>query len=90
MPVYMTAFYGSTSHISRAAFFIRPKNYHIGDLNLFYLNIRENAALRVAAYRKKNGPVELQDLTKYTPGIEHGLKTSVRRRLYKWFNGGSR
>ncbi len=35
------------------SFFYKAKNYHVGDLNLYYLNIRENAALRVAAYRKK-------------------------------------
>jgi hypothetical protein len=29
----------------------RRKNYHIGDINLFYLNIRENLGLRVAQYR---------------------------------------
>ncbi len=32
--------------------FYAAKNYHVGDLNLFYLNIRENAALRVAAYKR--------------------------------------
>lgn len=29
------------------------KNYHIGDINLFYMNIRENVATRIAAYWKK-------------------------------------
>ena len=29
------------------------KNYHIGDINLFYINIRENVATRIAAFRKK-------------------------------------
>ncbi|MEM9928667.1 MAG: DUF3089 domain-containing protein [Bacteroidota bacterium] len=29
------------------------KNYHIGDYNLFWLNIRQNAATRVAAYLKQ-------------------------------------
>jgi len=33
--------------------FYKAKNYHVGDLNLYYINIRENAALRVAAFRKK-------------------------------------
>ncbi len=32
--------------------FIR-KNYHIGDLNLYYLNVRENAQARSAAFLKK-------------------------------------
>lgn len=31
--------------------FLRAKNYHIADINLFYLNIRENAAARVAAFK---------------------------------------
>lgn len=30
------------------------KNYHIGDINLFYMNIRENVKQRVAAFRKNN------------------------------------
>jgi hypothetical protein len=29
------------------------KNYHIGDINLFYMNIRENVAARINAYWKK-------------------------------------
>ena len=35
--------------------FFTSKNYHIADLNLFYLNIRENVKQRVAAYKKRNG-----------------------------------
>lgn len=31
--------------------FLRSKNYHIADMNLFYLNIRENVKQRVGAYR---------------------------------------
>ncbi|WP_290798076.1 DUF3089 domain-containing protein [Flavihumibacter sp. UBA7668] len=31
----------------------KSKNYHIGDINLFYLNIRENLAARVRAFREK-------------------------------------
>lgn len=31
---------------------IRTKNYHAGDLNLYYLNIRENVALRTEAFLK--------------------------------------
>ena len=30
--------------------FFRRKNYHVGDLNLYYFNVRENAALRAAAF----------------------------------------
>ena len=32
--------------------FFRTKNYHVGDYNLFWVNIRENAADRVAAFVK--------------------------------------
>ena len=34
--------------------FIRTQNLHIGDINLYYLNIRENARLRVSEYRKSS------------------------------------
>ncbi|MES2371936.1 MAG: DUF3089 domain-containing protein [Bacteroidota bacterium] len=33
--------------------FYTAKNYHIADMNLFYLNIRENVKLRVVSYKKK-------------------------------------
>ena len=33
--------------------FFRRKNYHVGDLNLYYFNVRENAQLRAAAFAKK-------------------------------------
>lgn len=32
--------------------FYRSKNYHIGDINLFYVNIRENLRTRVSAFWK--------------------------------------
>ena len=35
-------------------FLIRRKNLHIGDINLFWMNIRENTALRVKSYLKSN------------------------------------
>jgi len=35
------------------SFFFMTKNYHIGDINLFYMNIRENVHARINAYRKK-------------------------------------
>lgn len=35
------------------SFFVRMKNYHIADINFFYVNIRENVRQRVAAYKKK-------------------------------------
>jgi hypothetical protein len=36
------------------SFFYMTKNYHIGDINLFYMNIRENVHSRIAAYKKKD------------------------------------
>ncbi len=36
------------------SFFFTTKNYHIGDINLFYMNIRENVHARVAAYKAKS------------------------------------
>jgi hypothetical protein len=39
-------------HIS-GAFLIRMKNFHVGDINLFYQNIRHNLRQRVAAYKAK-------------------------------------
>jgi hypothetical protein len=32
--------------------FLRKKNYHIGDINIFYLNIRENVKRRIGMYWK--------------------------------------
>lgn len=37
------------------SFLIRNNNLHIGDINLFYMNIRENVQLRVSQYKKVNG-----------------------------------
>lgn len=34
-----------------ASFLVRRRNLHIGDINLFYLNIRENLRTRVRAFR---------------------------------------
>jgi hypothetical protein len=34
-------------------FLITNKNYHIGDINLFYTNIRQNVKTRIEAYQKK-------------------------------------
>lgn len=33
--------------------FLTTKNYHVADMNFFYMSIRENARLRVEAFRKK-------------------------------------
>jgi hypothetical protein len=35
-------------------FLYTQKNYHIGDINLFYMNIRENTTARIGAFLKKN------------------------------------
>lgn len=40
-------------------FFIR-RNYHVGDINLFWKDIRDNAAQRVEAYRKKRSALRDQ------------------------------
>jgi ABC-type phosphate transport system ATPase subunit len=32
--------------------FFTQKNYHIGDINLFYMNIRENVATRIRLFWK--------------------------------------
>jgi len=34
--------------------FIKNKNYHIGDINLFYINIRENVKTRIKAFKENN------------------------------------
>jgi hypothetical protein len=36
--------------------FITNPNYHIGDINLFYMNIRENVAARIKSYLKDHKP----------------------------------
>jgi hypothetical protein len=33
--------------------FLKQKNYHIGDINLFYMNLRQNVKTRIAAYWKR-------------------------------------
>lgn len=35
------------------SFFFRRKNYHIGDLNLYYMNVRENARVRAEAFLRR-------------------------------------
>ena len=35
------------------SFFLRMRNYHIADINFFYVNIRENVRQRVSSYKKK-------------------------------------
>ncbi|MEK0440297.1 MAG: hypothetical protein RLZZ504_1213 [Bacteroidota bacterium] len=38
----------------RGSWLWTDKNYHMGDINLFYFDIRENAALRVRSFLKQN------------------------------------
>lgn len=35
------------------SFLLQTKNYHIGDINLFYMNIRENLNTRIEAFKKR-------------------------------------
>lgn len=37
----------------KGSFFYRTKVYHIGDINLFYLNVRDNVRTRISAYWKR-------------------------------------
>lgn len=37
----------------KGSFLFRRKNYHIGDLNLFYMNVRKNVQTRTEAYLKR-------------------------------------
>lgn len=37
----------------KGSFLMQRKNYHIGDLNLYYMNVRENAQLRTKAYLRR-------------------------------------
>ena len=37
----------------RGSVFYRSKNYHIGDINLFYLNIRSNIQTRIRLFWKR-------------------------------------
>jgi len=34
------------------SFLYMKKNYHVGDFNLFYVNVRENVKLRVEAFER--------------------------------------
>lgn len=36
------------------SFLFFTKNYHVGDINLYYLNIRENVEQRIRSYQNKN------------------------------------
>ena len=51
--VYHNILWSSKPNIFGKIFFTK-KNYHVGDINLFYMNIRENVATRIASFRKKS------------------------------------
>ncbi|HEX9514407.1 MAG TPA: DUF3089 domain-containing protein [Puia sp.] len=36
------------------SFLLQTKNYHIGDINLFYLNIRENIRTRISSFKTRS------------------------------------
>jgi len=38
----------------RGSWLWTDKNYHMGDINLFYFDIRDNAALRVKSFLGQN------------------------------------
>ncbi|GAO42380.1 hypothetical protein FPE01S_01_13950 [Flavihumibacter petaseus NBRC 106054] len=50
--VYKDLLWISRPHFPGSRFY-RARNYHIGDYNLFYVNIRENAGERVTAYEQR-------------------------------------
>ena len=51
--VHHNVLWTSKPNVFGKIFFTR-KNYHIGDINLFYMNIRENVSARIAAYFKNH------------------------------------
>ena len=55
---HQTSLKGNAIFISKPKFkggaFYFKKNYHIGDFNLFYMNIREDAARRIKYFQKNN------------------------------------
>lgn len=44
-----------------ASFLVRRRNLHIGDINLFYLNIRENLRTRVQAYKYRKSELGIRN-----------------------------
>ena len=49
----MAASYGSIN-LGFQVVLYTSRNYHIGDINLFYINIRENVAERIQAFLIEN------------------------------------
>ena len=49
--VHNNVLWSSKPNVPGKIFYVQ-KNYHIGDINLFYMNIRENVAARINAFLK--------------------------------------
>lgn len=49
--IHNNVLWSSKPNVPGKIFFTR-KNYHVGDINLFYMNIRENAAVRINSFLK--------------------------------------
>ncbi len=49
--IHRNILWTSKPNIFGKLFFIK-RNYHVGDINLFYMNIRENTATRIGAFNK--------------------------------------
>ena len=52
--VYHNVLWTSKPNIPLKIFFLK-RNYHVGDINLFYMNIRQNIATRIKAYKTRKG-----------------------------------
>lgn len=50
--IHNNVLWSSKPNVPGKIFYIQ-KNYHIGDINLFYMNIRENAEARISAFLNK-------------------------------------
>lgn len=51
--IHNNILWSSKPNIPGKIFYVQ-KNYHIGDINLFYMNIRENVSARISAYLKNS------------------------------------
>ncbi len=56
--IHHNILWASKPNITGKIFFTK-KNYHIGDINLFYMNIRKNVETRINAFRKQQPVVKL-------------------------------
>gem|GEM_PF-4872180 len=53
MPTFIIMFCASKPNVFGKILF-NKKNYHVGDINLFYLNIRQNVKTRIGAFWKQH------------------------------------